>query len=76
MTVPTDVLNRGDLEFIEENNSLIDGNFGFGIFNGQKTKLKITTYFWFEGWDADCFDIIDGINVRINISLTTGEIVQ
>jgi hypothetical protein len=76
LIIPDDALNRGDLELTEENRFLIDGDFGFGIKHGIKSKLKITTYFWFEGWDADCFDIINAINVEVNISLTTGEVIQ
>ena len=28
-------------------------------------------YFWFEGWDSDCFEIIDNKSVTVNLSFTT-----
>ena len=69
--IPDEAINRGDLELIENNKDLFDDEYGFGISNGKKTKVKITVYFWFEGWDSDCFEIIDAVNVRININFGT-----
>lgn len=40
----------------------------FGIKNGIKTKIKISVYFWFEGWDADCIEFIDMKKVLINLN--------
>ena len=31
---------------------------------------KITVYLWFEGWDADCFNVINNSPVKLNISLS------
>ena len=31
--------------------------------------MKMTIYFWFEGWDADCWNAINATPVSINISL-------
>jgi len=36
-----------------------------------QTKMKITVYFWFEGFDADCFQFIDHKNVDINLTFAT-----
>lgn len=74
LNVPTEMINRGDLELIEENKVLVDGTNGFGIVNGKKTVLKLTVFFWFEGWDSDCFEVINNQNVNINLTLSTGEI--
>lgn len=67
LKIPDEIVNRNDMELDEENDKVFDSEFGFGIFNGKKTKVKITVYFWFEGWDADCFEIIDAVNVRLNL---------
>ena len=34
---------------------------------GINDMMKVTCYFWFEGWDADCFPAINYSNVFINI---------
>lgn len=36
-----------------------------------QTKMKITVYFWFEGFDADCFDFINRKNVTIDLAFST-----
>lgn len=36
---------------------------------GVNQMMKMTIYFWFEGWDADCWNAINAIPVNINISL-------
>ncbi len=36
-----------------------------------QTKMKITVYFWFEGFDADCFQFIDNKNVTIDLAFST-----
>ena len=69
--IPADNINRGDLELIDDNDELFDDSYGFGVKDGKKTKVKITVYFWFEGWDADCFEIIDAVKVRINLNFAT-----
>lgn len=74
--IPEDVINRGDLELTEENNKLFDDSFGFGVVNGDKKKIKVSVYFWFEGWDADCFEIIDAVLVRLNLEFASDSNVQ
>ena len=69
--IPSDAINRGDLELTDDNKKLFDDNYGFGVNSGVKTKVKLTIYFWFEGWDADCFEIIDAVNVKINLNFAT-----
>lgn len=73
LQVPLDAINRGDLELIEGNEMLIEDDFGFGIVNGKKTKIKITVYFWFEGWDSDCFAIMNNKKVELNLVFATGK---
>lgn len=43
----------------------------FGVSNGKLTKIKITVYFWFEGWDADCLSFIDKKSVTLNLKFST-----
>ncbi len=43
----------------------------FGVKNGVATKIKISVYFWFEGWDADCLRFIDKKNVTLNLKFST-----
>ena len=71
--IPESALNRGDLELTKENALLTDSNLGFGIINGQRTKVKITVDFWFEGWDADCFEIINRSPVTLNLVFSTAK---
>ena len=57
-----------DLVLSSKNNHLIDSqnpNEKIGI----DKMMKITAYFWFEGWDADCFNAINLSPVDINITL-------
>ena len=42
-----------------------------GVKNGTQTKMKITVYFWFEGWDADCISAIDQKSVSLNLKFTS-----
>ncbi len=43
-----------------------------GDVNGYtRTKMKITVYFWFEGWDADCLNFIDGKTASIGLIFAT-----
>jgi len=74
--IPDNVINRGDLELVEDNSKLFDDSFGFGVVNGDKKKIKVTVYFWFEGWDADCFEIIDAVMVRLNLEFASDSNVE
>lgn len=51
--------------------STISGTNYLGVQGGVQTKMKITCYFWFEGWDADCMRYIDGKDVDIKIVFST-----
>lgn len=42
-----------------------------GVMKPIQTKMKISIYFWFEGWDADCLEFIDRQPVSLAISLST-----
>lgn len=66
--IPDEILNRGDLEITEENSVLLTEDYKFGINNGVSNKLKMTVYFWYEGWDADCFDALTGQSVTLNLT--------
>ena len=40
---------------------------------GIRHMMKMTIYFWFEGWDSDCFDVIDRSPVSISINLVAAK---
>ena len=42
-----------------------------GAKDGVQTKMKITCYFWFEGWDADCTSFIKRNSVDLNLIFAT-----
>ena len=60
-------------ELNRNNNVLADTDLGFGIINGKRTEMKITVDFWFEGWDADCFEIINRSPVTLNLVFSTAK---
>ncbi len=70
-----------DLEMVEANNKIwqapttISGTNYLGIkyINNQvvQTKMKVTVYFWFEGYDADCLRLVDFKPTSLNILLAT-----
>ncbi len=65
--VPTWAINRGDVEFNDSTNKIVDSTIeAERIRLGQ--MMKLTIYFWFEGWDADCFNVIDRNPVTINLN--------
>ena len=49
-----------------QKNSSIYNNY-FGIKNGILTKIKLSIYFWFEGWDADCMNFINKTNNSLEL---------
>ena len=65
--IPDEILNRGDLEINEQNSMLLTEESGFGINAGVSNVLKVTVYFWYEGWDADCFAAISGKSASLNL---------
>ena len=67
--------NRGDLELKEDNKVVWDKNIHssyLGCMNGVQTKMKISVYLWFEGWDADCLRAIDLTSISLNLTFTSG----
>ena len=75
MDLPTDIWEtRGvesptkDLVLSKDNNHLIDSTNPKEQIDVEH-MMKITTYFWFEGWDADCFNSINASIVDFNITL-------
>ena len=71
--IPEEALNREDLELTNQNAMLANNDLNFGIINGKRTKIKITVDFWFEGWDADCFEIICKNPVNLNLVFATAK---
>lgn len=69
--------NQTDLEMVETNNKIwlapttISGLNYLGVANGVQTKMKLSVYFWYEGYDADCLRLIDFKPTSLNISLST-----
>lgn len=69
LTVPEYALYRGDLEYANDGvvNRVIDSN---DSKVGINQMVKLTVYFWFEGWDADCFSIINQKPVSLKLSFS------
>ena len=69
---------ENDLELTEVNSKIwdkpsdIDSSFYLGVHNGIQTKMKVTVYFWFEGWDSDCILGINEKPVTMNLNFTAG----
>ncbi len=68
-SVPEWALQRGDLEFENDGvvNRIIDSN---DSKVGIDKMVRLTFHFWFEGWDADCFSIINQKPVSLNLSFS------
>ena len=71
-------INRGDLELKIENSQVwnkVDdaqkSNY-LGVANGIQTKMKISVYFWFEGWDSDCIKEINELTTQLDLVFTAG----
>lgn len=67
------LINRDEKELIDENQFIFSSDkeknstYYLGIKNGIQTKIKMSVYFWFEGWDADCLSAIDRKKVNLNL---------
>ena len=65
-----------DLELTSGENLLwqksIQNNDGpyFGIRNKVITKIKITVFFWYEGWDSDCLNFINFKTTSLNLAFS------
>lgn len=57
-----------DFVISKENNHLIDSTNPKEQIDVEH-MMKVTVYFWFEGWDADCFNSINASIVDFNITL-------
>lgn len=70
--VPSWAIERGkkELEICEENSQIIDSSKEEEQVTIDK-MMKLTFYFWFEGWDADCFEVINKKPVSINLIFST-----
>ena len=75
INVPDEMVNRGDLELNYDNNQiwqsatdLSSPNNYLGVHNGVQTKMRLRTYLWFEGWDADCLLGINNTDVQLNLT--------
>ena len=53
----------------------ISGTNYLGVQNGVRTKMKITMYFWYEGYDADCLRLIDFKPTNLNVLLSTDKVI-
>ena len=75
-SIPSNALARGDeeIEIGERQLVLVNEEDGtFGITAGVANKVKISVYFWYEGWDSDCFNALAGSRTTINLSFTASE---
>ena len=77
VNVPDEYVSRNDLQLNEENNQiwvaasdLSSTSKYLGVHNGVQTKIKLRTYLWFEGWDADCVFGIHNTDVTFNLTFT------
>ncbi|MGM9970107.1 MAG: hypothetical protein ACI35S_06905 [Anaeroplasma sp.] len=68
--LPDWALLRNDIDFSANSyNQIIDStNPNEKI--STNDMMKLTIYFWFEGWDADCFEVIDNSPVTFNLNFT------
>ena len=69
--IETDKFMTQDNYHIWQSPTTISGTKYLGIVNEVRTKMKISVYFWFEGWDADSISFVDKRNVSIGLSFAT-----
>ena len=67
--LPSGVLNRGDITFKDDGTSNHIVKESYGVTTSK--MVKFTIYYWFEGWDADCYAAIDRKPVSINLEFST-----
>lgn len=58
-----------DKPFNSKNNHLIDSANPLEQI-GTQQMMKMTVYFWLEGWDADCFNVVGGSPMTLNVSMS------
>ncbi len=88
MVLPEEVYRRGDIYLGDIINNLetstlswgkddaMDGVNDLGYVNGVQTKMKVTVYFWYEGWDADNLRGIGRGATELNISLSSDALIE
>lgn len=67
--VPDYIKNRND-EYLYSSNTdkqIISKDYGLDT----KTMIKVRFYFWLEGWDADCFNVLSDAKIDFSIYLST-----
>lgn len=64
---------KNDLLLEDKNKTICANNreLKLGIIDGNRYKVKLSVYFWYEGWDADCFSIIDKSKTSINLTFAS-----
>ena len=68
--VPDAIKNRGDIEFKKTDlNQLVNSQIEDEQV-GIDQMIKFSVHFWFEGYDADCFNVVDNSPVQLNISFS------
>ncbi len=67
--VPDLVLRRGDTIYQDDGivNHIV--NQGDEVTTAKMVCLRI--YFWYEGWDSNCFEIIDNKKITLNLEFNT-----
>lgn len=72
LSVPEWALERGlkEREINEGNSQIIDSSLANEQVGVDK-MMKLSFYFWYEGWDADCFNVINKKPVSINLNFST-----
>lgn len=71
--VPEWAINRGDIFYDTSKSHQIIDSTNSNEKIGVNDMMKMTVYFWFEGWDADCFDVINKSPVSINLKFSVNE---
>lgn len=72
-------VRKNDLLISSDNDMLCDDGTNtvgvkklkLGIVNGVQYKVKVSVYFWYEGWDADSFAIIDNYSTTLNLKFSS-----
>ena len=72
-SIPDGVKNRGDIEYISTNlNQIVDSQKDDEKIHINQ-MMKMTVLFWFEGYDADCFAVVDRSPVKLNIQFVANK---
>lgn len=67
--VPDWQVNRGDVTYEDKGDiGRVCDKDTDGLTVGKMMKFRF--YFWFEGWDSDCFEVIDDRSVSVNLSFS------